>query len=424
MHLWKMSKMEVSNNMLLCAFIMLQSIVVMTALLFGVSVFTSRYEKYKAVHNLTGDDGIIIDDEYIMLAGKNEDNLICGEPSEVEALFAGTSAVCTYSIWASYDSGSVWTQYEPRTIGYDSRAAFAYEPELDDGRWLTKKDLETTEIEAVITNNSFGIQVDDVIQITTNSIGEPLEKPLDVHIIGVVSDGTDILGASYYGAERYQDVRDCFFSYSSEFDQIPVLMMLQEDVKNAQLAVFGEQRISHIVKGIQFLRFDTDITDEERENVQACISGFKTSVYNSMDIKQFTTNSKAYIWSQLDEILPVFVGGLVLVIMSAICSSAMMTRGQLRNYALYYLVGLKWSDCIKIQAFQQILMQGGAFLIVMTGLIITSAADIFGDTVLEAGIEQILACIVYIAICILASIILPIRIIHSNSPNDILTDRE
>ena len=47
MHLWKMSKMEVSNNAILCMFIMIQSVVVMVALLFGVSIFTSRYESIK-----------------------------------------------------------------------------------------------------------------------------------------------------------------------------------------------------------------------------------------------------------------------------------------------------------------------------------------------------------------------------------------
>lgn len=423
MHLWKMSKMEVSNNALLCLFIMIQSVVVMVALLFGVSIFTSRYEKYKAVDEMVGEDGYILNAGHLMWAGENPDNMICGEKEEVEELFQGTKATCTYNVWTGYDYKDIWDWYEPKTIAYDEDAAYLYEPDMDDGRWLDKSDMDTTEIEAVITNNSFGIKVGDELKITQNFYGEPFASELTVKIVGIVSDNTDILGAPAVNVEKYDDVRDCFFTYSSEFEEIPVIMFLQKDLRNAENTLLGGANISTAVSGMQFLAFDENITDEEIKAIQDCIMGTKCYLNHSIDKKTFDYNSKLYIWNQLNELIPVFIGLLVLVIMSVVCSSAMMTRAQLRNYAIYYLSGLKWKECIRIQVYQQMLIQGTTYIITILAFSVMYLSGMLKNTLLEFGAEQIFVCALYIVICVLASIVLPAKIINKNSPKNILTSK-
>lgn len=423
MHLWKMSKMEVSNNAILCMFIMIQSVVVMVALLFGVSIFTSRYEKYKAVHEMVGDEGYILNAEHLMRAGDNPDNMICGETKDVEELFSGAKAICTYNVWAGYDYKDIWDYYEPKTIAYDDEAAYLYEPDLDDGRWFKDSDMDTVEIEAVITNNSFGIKVGDKLKISHSFNGEPLTTPLTVKIVGIVSDNAYILGAPAAYEEKYDDVRDCFFTYSSKFEEVPVIMILQNDLRNAESKLLGGACISTVVSGMQFISFDNNITDEQVKKIKNCIMSPKCYLNHSIDKKTFDYNSKLYIWNQLNELIPIFIGLLVLVIMSVVCSSAMMTRAQLRNYAIYYLSGLRWKDCIKIQVYQQILIQGTTFVITMLAFMIMYYSGILKNTLLELGIEQILVCALYIFICVLASVVLPAKIINNNSPQVILTSK-
>ena len=58
----------------------------------------------------------------------------------------------------------------------------------------------------------------------------------------------------------------------------------------------------------------------------------------------------------------------------------------------------------------------------MAGLYLTVRYKIFGDTLLELGVEQVAGCALYIVICILVSIIMPIKIISSSSPKEVLTN--
>ncbi len=413
--------MEISNNVILCLFIMLQSVVVMISIFFGVSVFTSRYEKYKAIHNMVGDEGYILNAEHLMQAGENPDNLICGDTKDVEELLPGTNATCTYNVWAGYDYKDIWDYYEPKTIAYDEYAAYVYEPDLDAGRWFEESDIDTVEIEAVIANNHYGVGVGDKLEISQGFYGEQLSTPLTIEIIGIVSDNTYILGSPADNAERYNDVRDCFFTYSSEFEEEPVILFLKNDLRSSENILYGSAQISISVSGMQFISFDDNITDSQKKEIQDCIVGTKCILNHSIDKGTFDYYSKDYIWNQLNELIPIFIGLLLLVIISVVCSSAIMTRTQLRNYAIYYLSGLEWKHCIKIQVYQQIIIQVTTFLITMLTFMIMYYSGILKNTLLELGIEQVLACTLYIFICVLASIILPAKIINNNSPQDILT---
>ncbi|MBE5944506.1 MAG: hypothetical protein E7258_06260 [Lachnospiraceae bacterium] len=418
-----MSKMEISNNMILCMFIMFQSIIVIIALLLGISVFTSRYDKYKAVHDLIGDEGVVLNAQHFMWAGSNPDNMICCEKKEIEELFPNTKIFSTYNVWATYDYEDIWDNYEPKTIAYDNEVAATFVPDMDDGRWLKESDNKSSVVEAVITNNKAGIEVGDEIYITTDFFGEQLEEKITIKIVGVVSDNTYIIGAPASYVEEYDDVRDCFFMYSIDFDVRPYLFFLKEDLRNAENELLGSPHITTAISGIQFINFDNDIKSSEIDYIESVISSEKCNLDKKMNMDQVMKNSKKYIWNQLDEVLPIFIGLLVLIIMSVICSSAMMTRSQLKNYAIYYTVGLKWSDCIKIQILQQSILQFGAFIITSVVFLFMLKFNVLDNTVFEFSIIHIGICLLYVFLCIFASIILPYRIINNSSPKNILVTK-
>lgn len=421
MHIWKMSKMEIANNPVLCLFIMLQSVVVLTAIWFGVSIYTTRYEKYDAVHDIMGDRGYVINVDHLYQAGENEDNLICEENEEVEALFPGADVGCIYTVWTLMDYDDVWNRYDPNVIAYDDEIAFCYEPDMAEGRWLEEDDNDTLEVEAVITRNSFGIGVGDELYITTNSIDEPLSQKITVKIVGIVEDNTYIIGSNDNTNDRYEDVRDCYFTYSSEFSNRPYIFFLKDDLRNTENELLGKPAISTMVMGNQFISFGDNLTGEETDYLESVIFSGKCQMNYYMSMEKITKNSKEYIWEQLKEIMPIFVGLLFLVILSVICASAMMTRNQLKNYAVYYVVGLKWKDCIKIQVLQQFILQFVTFLITTATFMLLVFSGRLNDTLFDVGFEQIIACIIYASVCVAVSAIMPFKIINNNTPKHILT---
>ncbi len=424
MHLLKMSKMEIANNPLICVFIMLQSVIILVALIFGTSVFTSRYEKYKAIHDIVGDDGIVMNAQILEVAGENPENYSCTEKEHMEELFPNTTPGCTYDTWISYNYKNVFTDYFPRTISYENEVAFAYTPEMKAGRWFEEEDNTSVVIEAVITNNTFGITVGDVLTVDKTYLGEVLEEELKVKIIGIIDDGTNFIANSLINYTTQNDVRDCFTTYSMDIYADPFIFILQDDLRSTEKEVLGEPHFTTMTIGLQFLRFDEEITEEEKEYIYDVIKSDKCSLVSSTRMPEFIENSKEYIWNQLNELIPVFIGILFLVFVSLICISAIIARAQLRNYAIYYLVGLKWKDCIRIQIIQQILLQFTAFVIAVTGILITEWKGVLDNTVVKLGVYEVGICIIYILVCVVISAILPYKIIRENTPKSILASKE
>lgn len=420
--LWKISKMEMSNNLIQYMFIVLQSVIVMFVLFLGISIYTSRYEKLKAVKEIIGDSGIVINVEHIYWAGDNPDNMVCCEKEELEQLLQDANVFCTYNAWVSYNFKDIWYDYQAKSLAYDDEVAFAFEPQMDEGRWLKESDNATVVIEAIITNNKVGIEVGSELTIEFDSLGNPLPEPLKIKIVGVVSDNTAIIGQPMSHVEEQKDVRDCYMSYSSEYEYKPYIFFLKKDLRNAENKVFGQPYITTMIQGIQFVSFSNKITKEEEDDIMSVVKSPKFVMNNMLDMKQLDDNTKRYIWDQLNEFLPIFIAFLVLAVISVVCISAIVTRTQLRNYAIYYLLGLEWKDCAKIQIYQQIILQILSFLCVVVGLAIMCITNKTGNTLLEFGFEQISACVIYMAICVLCSGILPLIIIKRNSPKEILTN--
>lgn len=419
----KLCKKEIQNNLILYLFIMLQSVIVFVAIILGVSIFMQRYEKYVSIKKLIGDDGVIVASQHLYWAGENPDNMLCGENSEISELFCNANVKSSYQAWCSYGSGEGMDDYgNIEGIIYDSDIAEAYEPQIERGRWLQKKDCDSEVIEAVITPNNFNLDVGSVFYITKSSDGNPMPEKITVEIVGVLADNADIIhnGVNpYNGPDR--DLRDCYFRYSKDYYDKPYIMYIKEDLDSTEYEMFGRRYVSTpAVERMQFISFD-GLSEEAVSDINDCLKSPKCITNNVIEMDEFTANSKAYIWSQLDEVIPVFIGLLLLVFTSVVCVSSLTTKNQLRNYAIYYILGLKWNDCVKLQCLQQIFLQLTAFIITIAGYLFVYFTDKLKDTVINVGIPQFTGCFIYLVFVALVSVIMPFSILKKKTPKTIMT---
>lgn len=131
-------------------------------------------------------------------------------------------------------------------------------------------------------------------------------------------------------------------------------------------------------------------------------------------------NSFEYIFSQIYNLMPIFVCVFILTLVGAISTSALSAKRQLKNYAVYYICGLRWRQCALINFFSSLTCALISFVLSISAAFIAKVFGILGETVIELGIWQLLGCAIIILLYILLSMILPISIIGKNSPNQVL----
>lgn len=124
-------------------------------------------------------------------------------------------------------------------------------------------------------------------------------------------------------------------------------------------------------------------------------------------------------FSQFNNLLPILISILIMTLVSAISVSALSTKRQLKNYAVYYICGLKWKQCSLINlvsctsiAFISIIIAGFCTIVLKN--------TFFSESVLELGILQIFICINISFLYIVLSALLPLKIIKNNTPREVL----
>ena len=135
----------------------------------------------------------------------------------------------------------------------------------------------------------------------------------------------------------------------------------------------------------------------------------------------FNKNSIEYMSSEIYNLLPIIIVILIMIFVSSISSTALSSYQQLREYAVYYIVGLRWSQCVYINLIKSCLLSAvsaALSAVILVVLPLTGLADsvtvIPGAFVFASALFVIIA---YIAV----SMIMPAAIFHKNTPKQILT---
>ncbi|MCD8187470.1 MAG: hypothetical protein LUD57_02420 [Ruminococcus sp.] len=319
--------------------------------------------------------------------------------------------VAQYNFIAYYDDGIEPEDGEDddfesqKFISYDDKFVEMFTPELESGNWFDLDRPVQDVIPVVVSQNNYGLKVGDVITFI-----DPLfYNEVTAEIIGVLKDNTKIIDMSSSYSENV-DYRYLYRNYKFESEEKTLFITMQRDVADTGLLTQ--------LNGNVIIKYN-DYTSEETIAENYSKLGQMTTLYstNGSIIKE---GSLDYIFSQIYNLMPIFICVFILTLVGAISTSALSAKRQLRNYAVYYICGLKWKQCAVINLFSSLICILISFALSIIAAFIAKATGILGDTVISLGVWQILGCVVIMIIYVLFSIILPLNIIGNNTPNKIL----
>ena len=289
-------------------------------------------------------------------------------------------------------------------VSIDSRIFSKLKLPVVEGRWANSEKTKNGEIEAVIFRGKD--KDDERARLGSVIEGKINDKPCKLKIVGVIAEEQYVpsLAANLHinnikgSVMNFYNVpltsSSCSFFVSSSADEI-----LSDP--------------HFIAMTFSFMYYNSPPSDDIRQgNKEKLMANSK----NLALLSEYNKNSLDYINEQYIKLLPILICVFVIVLAELICSVAMNTRSQMRNYGIYFLCGCRWKDCLKISlSYSLIILIGGC-------IVGTAAFLVFQNSEYAAMFEQNLAVnniyitLIIAAVILILSLVIPFMQIHKTSP--------
>lgn len=296
----------------------------------------------------------------------------------------------------------------------DDRFINAYAPEMESGVWLSEADCSAdSTVKAVVTESTYGYTTGDIVEAAFRPSDFEDFQDITIEIVGVIKDDSPILGFSQQIYKFTSDFRDLYVSNNKESNPIPLMIAQKEQLDhNGVNCVFGTNNI--------ILNFNDDISESEELDTLRLLAN---NGYG-LTFTDFNRNNQKYVTEEIARILPLMVCIFILLIVSTVSLNGLSVKSQLKSFSIYYILGAKWRQCITINFISSIITSVIAIIIAATAANVINLMGLWSFTVVQFGTVQLLSCLIVIIINLLASLILPIAIIKSNTPKEIITSTE
>jgi hypothetical protein len=201
-------------------------------------------------------------------------------------------------------------------------------------------------------------------------------------------------------------------NYNYEIEEMPLFIFAQSTLQG--------KNIGSLLTGNVLVTYDEDISDEAIERNKAVMTEMNTIVGISFD--EMKRNSIGVITEQLYILLPIAISVFVLTTVSGVSISALSAKKQLRNYAVFYICGLKWRQCAAINFVSSFVVVGISFAVTIAGILVFKNTELLSSSVIEIAPVQLLFCLAIFMLYLLIAMILPVRIINGSSPREVLKE--
>lgn len=388
---WK----NIKKNLFMNFLVILQLSVAFLLLISMISSITSRFQLYNPFEEEFNSNGrfycianAINPNTNMTISSKEE----IGDMIECEKKVFGI-----YTPWFSYGDNNI------NCISYDKEFINKYTPKLEHGKWFNECEGDKEILQVVVSQNQCGLKVGDVI------ILQCIDYPVKARVIGVLENDATIINFS--GTEsKNNDCRILYRNYDFEREESPLFIFNQEELVDKDVIVQ--------LNGQLFIIYSDDVSKEIMQKNDRIIK--RMMVLSSVPLDQMKMDSLRYIFSQIYDLFPIFICVIILTFIGSISTSALSTKRQLKNYAIYYMCGLKWKLCATVNACSSAICAAISFVISIVLTIIIKLIGVFGETVITIGLWQILGCSILVIVYIVLSMIFPLRIIGKNSPTGVL----
>ncbi len=304
-------------------------------------------------------------------------------------------------------------------IGYSDEYIDAYAPPVADGVWLSDTDLTYEKdgvIPVVVLSSDGKYKVGDVFENDTMGFDENGQPSGTVHekyeIVGVLEDKADIAGLMHENA-GVEDYTLLYYVYSKDYEDQDLILF-----RYADLYACLKTNYSPVMPAFGFIFCDND-SDEEYKQLKDDLMN-KLGV-NVSELSVIHENSMQVIFEQMYTLFPIAVCIFILTIISTVSISAIYTKRQLRNYAIFYICGARWRTCA-LRSLKNSAITCGIASILAAVVLIIGKLTLLKETVISFGIWHFAVCALVIILYLALSMIMPLMIIGSNQPKEVLKE--
>jgi len=393
--LFKLGLKNLKHNFLMNLLIVFQITIILVLTISMVSTIVSRFKYYTPIKEQLNSKGFFycVDDAMNPQTGLN-----LRTTDELYELIEGEKEIfASYNVWLTYGEN------DADFISYDDKFIEIFTPKLESGCWFDLNKSTNDTVQVVVSQNSYGFKIGDRVKF--DSFGETLYG----EIIGILSEDAKIIGFTASKNEM-SDCRSTFMNYNYEIEEKPLFIFNQSEL--------SVRNIVMQLDGPVFVTYDESVSDYIIRENHSIIKMMMT--LNITPLNEMKSNSMKYIFSQMFTLFPILICILILTLVGAVSVSALSAKRQLKNYAVYYICGLKWKQCSMVNLYSSLICVVISFVLSITSIIVIKTTNILGDNVIELGVVQILSCILLVIVYIVLSLLLPLKIIGGNTPNQVL----
>lgn len=296
---------------------------------------------------------------------------------------------------------------------YDDSIISMFTPVLQSGKWLDKNASLTDDgcIPTVIFQNQYNYALGDTFAGTAKTY-ENEDINVNFKVVGILKADSHIFGAvntplnnhlSFYETPRQH--------YNVELDaNQPLLTAIVPNKIINDLDVVSRY---DTVNGIVTYLNGTD-TKDTALNTSKLLLKYGNSAENIWNIKEKSIN---YIKTQLFTLLPIVICIAIITFVSGICTTAIITKKNLKKYVVLYICGMRWKQCFQICAVNSITI---SLISSISALFLSEIIYLAFDISMSMSIYSLPVCTVLIVIFVVLSLIIPFSLIKSSQPKDLL----
>lgn len=414
---WK----DLERNILLNTLVFILLMVVFATIISGMSIVSNRMKIYRQLKPYLKHQGVFLWADGLTYG---EENYLYKDAEELRQYLTGARDVLSVTRWLA-------TTYKGEDIHvweYSQEVVEMLSPDMEQGRYFSKEDIYSNTLKGVVSHNTSGIRVGDVIRIDNDMVENCYQE---IEIIGVMEDGSTLYQPTYYG-EDTEDYRQCFQTYDYEVEGgVPVILVAgQQIIANQSKGLFS--KVNHRLSDLGFMRqitgpvlisYGEQATKEQVAGDMAVFAGSATTLLRQFTLQEFDENCRNYVFEEIADLLPILFCALVFIAVAAVSAGAISVKKNMHNYAIYYICGLRWKTCAKISLYSSVLITVGAFLFVNGAVAILQILGKLEGTLLSFGFLQFAVCVGTGAGFIIVSWILPMCLVRKTSAVQVLRKR-
>ena len=346
---------EMTKSPLTLLLLLVQSVIIYALVISAVSAVHSRFSVYSEVKPFIRGGGTSLYAEYLTEPEYQGGSYLM-DSADVPKYLKDTKVYSCYNV--GFETVEDGKEKDIQMTAYDTELWKCHKPEMAAGRWFREKDETSDTLEVVLAQENAEkgrYQVGDVLEASPSFI-EMLgceKNPMKVKIIGIVKDGASLLGTNNQNV-AFKDMRRYFWNYSGEYYQEPYLFVCHKDVYRYKKK--DAQGLPIYMSGLSFVTWDENNNEMMTKRSELYLSK-NGSVSSYLDFETCREYSKDYILQQLGNLLPILLALMFMAILTVISSTSIVTRQNIYKYAVFYMNGLTWKQCIRIQRISILLLQ-------------------------------------------------------------------